>query len=100
MTAPKLRDGGLVVVGRTWVEALQVRNVRLPDNHVPMDVQRAQEYTTLLRAGHETPPPLVYRDDDGAEWLIDGRHRFLGHIMAGRDRMTAVVTDQLELEKP
>lgn len=98
-SAPRLRDGGLVVVGLDMiVEPLPIRDVRLPDNHVGMDVNRAVEYTTLLRAGHELPPPLVYRAPDGCLWLIDGRHRFVAHLMAGRDRITAVTTGYLGLE--
>lgn len=103
MTRPILRDGGLVTVDpdRTAVADVPVHAVSLPDNHVPMDADRVKAYADLLRRGHALPPVLVHIDQEtGRSWLIEGRHRFVAHVVVGRDTLTALCTPTLLLVQP
>lgn len=73
-----------------------IHMVSLPDNHVGMDWAQVEYYATLLKAGHQLVPVLMQQDEDRC-WLIDGRHRFLAHIVVGLDVIPAFVSPSIEL---
>lgn len=97
MTRPQLQDT-TVVMGESIPRfgMVPIHMVSLPDNHCGMDMAQVQVYTELLLEGQQLPPVLIMQDGDRC-WLIDGRHRFLAHIIAGRNVIGAVVSSTIEL---
>lgn len=97
MTAPILRNGGYAIInGRIDAEIKYVplADIRIPDNHVTADLLHAGALAALLNTSETVnlPPVLVTPAPDGM-WLIDGRHRYIAHIIAGRAYILAVVAD-------
>lgn len=76
------------------VEWLSINEVVFGDAQ-PCDPECVAMYARLLTGaagGHVSPPtvsPLPDRPD--LYGLRDGKHRFLGHLIAGRDRVRCVV---------
>jgi hypothetical protein len=97
MTRPQLKDR-TVVMGDEYPRfgVVPIHMISLPDNHCGMDMAQVEYYVALLRGGETLAPVLILQDSDRC-WLIDGRHRFLAHIIAGRNSIGALVSHTIEL---
>lgn len=80
----------------TRAVALRLEQVRLDGDTQPRvecDRDRAEELAGLLALGVELPPPVVYKDAQGAYWLASGFHRVHAHRLAGRPLAVCEVRD-------
>jgi ParB-like chromosome segregation protein Spo0J len=59
-------------------------------------MEKVETYARLIRSGHTLVPVLMY-EDENRHWLIDGRHRFLAHIITGQNKIGALVTSSLTI---
>lgn len=73
-----------------------IHMISLPDNHCAMDWAQVEHYATLLKAGEQLVPVLIQQDGDRC-WLIDGRHRFLAHIITGASHIPSLVSSTIDL---
>jgi hypothetical protein len=78
------------------VKTLRVRveNILLPPN-VPagMDLSVLAHFSMICRKTGEDPDPIILKPTDtpGVYRIHDGRHRFLGAVVAGRHDVLAEV---------
>jgi len=94
---PQLKDR-TVVMGDAYPRfgVVPIHMISLPDNYCGMDMAQVEYYVSLLRGGETLAPVLVLQDVDRC-WLIDGRHRFLAHIIAGKSEVGALVSTSMKL---
>jgi hypothetical protein len=74
---------------------VRVEDLRLPSN-VPagMDLSVVGHFVMLMRKTTEDPAPiLVTQEHDGSYRISDGRHRYLGAVIAGRADVLCVEDD-------
>lgn len=60
------------------------------DKKPPLDA-KTLEFAKLIESGYIFPPIKVERLANGAYKLLDGRHRFYGHKLAGKDTISVTV---------
>lgn len=51
----------------------------------------ARKYAADLAGGADFPPVIVYRDEEGNNWLADGHYRLEAHRLAGKEVIPACV---------
>lgn len=95
---PILRNGGHVTITEhATTQHIPISSIRIPDNHVGADIEHIDTLVRILRDQPHTDlePVLVTptRTDDDVHWLINGRHRYIAHIIAGRDTILATIAN-------
>lgn len=69
--------------------------ITIPDNHCGLDLDHIDELHRRL--GNRLLPPVLVQAHEHGYWLIEGRHRYVVTLAAGRDVILAVVTDRIEV---
>lgn len=100
MNPPVLSAGGYVVLpadATIEVARVPVAEIAFPDNHCAMDMGHVVALEREMRETDSDAPPVLLLRHDAGHWLIEGRHRFVAAVAAGRRDILAVVTDRLHI---
>ncbi len=66
-------------------------------DYAPMDVGRVAYYVGLMEGNEDAPGlMLVWPDGSGRYKVIDGRHRWLAHVIRGRKLARVVIVGSPE----
>jgi hypothetical protein len=65
--------------------------VRHADHDLPMNIERITMYRNLLRDEAQSTDPIVVVPAGDVYRVTNGRHRFMAHMVAGRDVIAAVI---------
>lgn len=81
---------------------MRTRRVRLERILMPKPVAAGMNYLVIasltyrLRSTTEDPPPITLTRAGKYYRIVDGRHRFVAHHIAGRHRILATIEDTPE----
>ncbi len=71
-------------------------NCIVVEQHEPRDLARVAFYLDLMQTSTaHAGPPIAVRPLDSARYaVLDGHHRYVAHILAGRERVPCVIVDE------